>query len=106
MQKSPSTPNGLPRAGTRGAGTRIFSERSGYIPLALCDDVVALRGMVEALWSLCDDISSASDAAGPNDGAYRETVETMLQRRLRETPIDTDGVSLYVARLAPLKAGV
>lgn len=66
------------------------------------DDVKALRnrheemkGLVDALWQLLDDIDTTTDMVKSNDAAYRTRVER-LQKKRWDTGVVTDGYRMYV----------
>lgn len=54
-----------------------------------------LRGLVEFLWDLLDDIDTADDMAKSDDAAYRR-IAHRIQKRRWETGITTDGHTLDI----------
>ena len=67
-----------------GLGTPLFEEL----------DVKRLRDDVDFLWSLLDDIDTASDIAKADNNLYRAMVEVMQKRRHER--VTSDGCSLFV----------
>lgn len=66
------------------------------------DDVKRLRrrhdemlGLVDALWSLLDDIDSSGDVAKDDDATYRRRVER-IQKKRWDTGVVTDGHHVFV----------
>ena len=75
---------GAPSALNVGLGTPLCEEL----------DVKRLRGDVDFLWSLLDDIDTASDIAKADNNLYRAMVEVMQKRRHER--VTSDGYSLFV----------
>ena len=76
-------------------------------PLSEEQEVKRLRDDVDFLWSLLDDIDTASDIAKADDKLYRAMVEAMQNRRHER--VTSDGYSLFMVpnvklRGAPLLA--
>ena len=63
-------------------------------PLHEAKDVKRLREDVDFLWSLLDDIDTASDIAKADDKLYRAMVEAMQSRRFER--VTSDGYSLFM----------
>ena len=60
-----------------------------------CDDVEFLRGAVEKLWQIVDDIDTFSDIAKSDDVLYRRLVEKKQSQRWESTEIFSDGYEIY-----------
>ena len=67
-------------------------------PLAEVTDADQLREMADKLWSLLDDIDTASDAFKPSDEAgYRRFYEYAMKKAVaRHAIITSDGYDLYL----------
>ena len=68
------------------------------ISLADCNDTEKLRAIAEKLWSLLDDIDTASDMFKPSDEAgYRRFYEYAMQKaEERGMQLESDGYHLYL----------
>lgn len=68
------------------------------IPLTECNDISKLQIVAEKLWSLLDDIDTASDMFKPSDeDSYRRFYEyTMNKILLRGKQLESDGHILYL----------
>ncbi len=75
------------------SGTSALSAGLGT-PLAEETDVERLRDDVDFLWSLLDDIDTASDMAKDNDKWYRARVEAVQGKRHQR--VASDGYKLFV----------
>ncbi|MEY4387678.1 MAG: hypothetical protein RLY20_2961 [Verrucomicrobiota bacterium] len=66
--------------------------------LANCNDIEKLRAIAEKLWSLLDDIDTASDMFKPSDEAgYRRFYEYAMQKaEERGKQLESDGYHLYL----------
>lgn len=73
-------------------------------PLTEETDVERLRADVDFLWSLLDDIDTATDMAKDNDKWYRARVE--MVQGMRHQRITSDGYTLFVVPNAELTRGV
>lgn len=67
-------------------------------PLAEVTDADQLREMLDKLWSLLDDIDTASDQIKPaNEAGYRRFYEyAMKKAEARHAIITSDGYDLYL----------
>ena len=76
------------------------SVRSLGEPLESIDDVEQLQSMVERLWSLLDDIDTASDMFKPcpqNEGSFEEFYRYAMQRQAaRRAVLVSDGYNLFL----------
>ena len=75
---------GQSRSNYEGLGTPLYEE---------CD-VKRLRDDVDFLWSLLDDIDTASDIAKEDDKLYRQIVEIIQKHRHKR--VRSDGYSLFM----------
>jgi len=66
-------------------------------PLCEEQDIERLRADVEFLWSIIDDIDTASDMAKGNNVFYRARVEQLQSKRHQR--VTTDGYGLFVVPL-------
>ena len=66
--------------------------------LADCNDIEKLRAIAEKLWSILDDIDTASDMFKPSDeDGYRRFYEyTMKKAEDRGKQLESDGYHLYL----------
>ena len=63
--------------------------------LSEVEDVRRLRAVVDHLYTLIDDIDTASDAAKSNDTFYRQIVEE-IQRQKNDSGVVSDGYELFL----------
>lgn len=68
--------------------------------LADCNDIEKLRAIAEKLWSLLDDIDTASDLFKPGDEAgYRRFYEYAMSKvEERGKQLESDGYHLYLPK--------
>lgn len=73
-------------------------------PLSEEQDVKRLRDDVDFLWSLLDDIDTASDIAKADNKLYRAMVEVMQKRRHER--VKSDGISLFMVPNVKLRGAL
>lgn len=66
--------------------------------LADCNDIEELRAIVEKLWSLLDDIDTASDMFKPSDlSGYKRFYDYAMKKAAdRGKQLESDGYHLYL----------
>ena len=77
-----------------GNGVTAKEQNKFARPLSQETDTSRLRCTVDFLWSLLDDIDTASDIAKKDDKLYRQIVEAIQSRRKEQ--VASDGCELYL----------